>query len=345
LAQGGLMRFRQLSFGVGPRDPLIFFQLTGALGAWAAVPIAQLCALNLRSPSAAVSAVAQRAAGLRWLQFIAGHLLGYLGFSAVHIALIRGLRWGLLRMSLVTISDGTLSSRILWEVQNDMVVYAAVAAIFTMQSAWRERDEAGLRASRLEARLAEAQLDALAAQVDPHFFYNALNTISATMYENLPQTERYLTNLATIMRATLRHGERTWTLDEERAHTERYLELQLARFGPRLRARWAQDAAIGGARLPRFAVQTLVENALKHNARRREPLTIEIALRQSGAAVELVVADDGSGFGSDALRSGRGLSRLAETLRLLHGAHANLECGSNPGGGARVRVSLPYVVS
>jgi LytS/YehU family sensor histidine kinase len=222
-----------------------------------------------------------------------------------------------------------------------MVVYGGAAAMLTVVKAWKERDDSALRSAALEASLAEAKLEALSAQVDPHFFYNALNTISAVMYEDLPKSERFLDNLATIMRATLRHRGRTWTIQEEHDHTERYVELLVARFGERLRVDWKQALPAGDVSVPRFAVQTLVENAIKHNARRREPLTVTIDVRKSDGALQIIVADDGVGFLAGASGGGRGLERLEETLRLLHGERAVFERGASEAGGARVRFVVP----
>lgn len=343
VAQGILLRLLASAHGVKSHDPIVLFQITGAIAAWMSFPVAQLAALNAPSPTPSNSAAYDSAwdATLRWSRFLAAHLAGYLAFSAVHVAIIRALRWLLLHFGLVHVPDGALGARVLWEMQSDIIVYACAAAILTMMWAFRERDETKIRALSLEARLAEARLDALAAQVDPHFFYNALNTISATMYEDLPRTERLLSGLATIMRATLGSGQRTWTLDEERTHTELYLEILLARFGERLRATWHHDSAVGSVQVPRFAVQSLVENSVKHNARRREPLTIAVDVCLERDRLAVVVTDDGKGFPEAPLPAARGLARLEETLRLLHGDGGRLERDSVAGGGARVRWSMP----
>jgi two-component system LytT family sensor kinase len=343
LAQGILIRLLRATHGGDSHEPVILFQLVGAVGAWAAVPIVQFVVLNVASPSSHTTASTggRRGGAAFWIRFFAAHATGYLCFAIMHVALIRAVRALLYRLSLVHVGDGELLSRVLWEMQNDLVVYGGAAALLTMVKAWKERDDSALRSAELEASLAEAKLEALSAQVDPHFFYNALNTISAVMYEDLPRCERLLGNLATLMRATLGRGGRTWSLDEERAHTERYVELLLARFGERLRVSWHESTPPPGATVPRFAVQTLVENAVKHNARRREPLTVTVRIQSHDDVVEVVVADDGVGFDSAPSTPGRGLARLEETLKLLHGARASFEHGNNDDGGARVRLVMP----
>ncbi len=342
LVQGVLIAIMRHASHAPSNSPDVLFQLSGALGAWALLPLVQLVVSRAPAPSPPGVGDTPSRSRSGWPAFVGTHVVGYLCFSLLHVAAIRALRWLFLALSLVRVADGSLEVRLLWEMQNDMVVYAGVASLLTVFKAWRERDDIALRTSALEARLAEAKLDALTARVDPHFFYNALNTISATMYEDLPRTERYLSHLAELMRASLRAGDTVWTLGEERAHTERYLDLMVARFGERLRAEWRQGSAPEGARVPRFSIQTLVENAVKHNDSRRQSLSITIETRLSGDGVEITVSDDGMGFTTDASSQGRGLGRLDETLRLLHGASARLEWGASDEGGARVRFTVPH---
>jgi two-component system LytT family sensor kinase len=342
LVQGLLIAFMRRASHAPNNSPDVLFQLSGALGAWALLPLVQLVVSRAPPPSRPGGEGAPSSSRSGWAAFVGTHVVGYLCFALLHVAAIRALRRLFLALSLVSVTDGSLEVRLLWEMQNDMVVYAGVASLLTVFKAWRERDDIALRTSALEARLAEAKLDALSARVDPHFFYNALNTISATMYEDLPRTERYLSHLAELMRASLRAGDTVWTLGEERAHTERYLDLMIARFGERLHAEWRQGGAPADARVPRFSIQTLVENAVKHNDSRRQSLSVTIETRLSKEGVEVTVSDDGMGFTSDASGHGRGLARLDETLRLLHGPSARLEWGSTDVGGARVRFIVPH---
>jgi two-component system, LytTR family, sensor kinase len=330
LAQGLLIRLGQILRGEPQHYPVLAFQLTGAIGAWAALPVAQTVVLNTSSLT--------RRGRARWVTLGLYHVAGYAVFTTLHVIVMRSMRELLLALSIVHGTDGSLFNRFLWEAQNDLVVYASVAGLLTVLAAWAERDGS-------EARLAEAQLAALSAQVDPHFFYNALNTVSAVMYEDLPKTERLLANLANMMRATLREGVATWTLAEEREHSERYVELLLARFGERLEVDWVADAGVERTQVPRFAVQTLLENAVKHNASRVEGLCIQVALIQAGESVNVVVEDDGAGFAADVRANGNGLARLEQTLELLHGNAAGLERGKSECGGARVCLRLPMAAA
>ena len=162
-----------------------------------------------------------------------------------------------------------------------------------------------------------------------------------------------------------------WTLAEERAYTERFLAVMLARFEDRLRARWEVEEGVGATQVPRFSLQLLVENAIKHNEGSGAPLEIWIAARRHGGRVEIEVSDDGCGIRGTAeagatvsagagtteagagtgtrtsmlTSTGTGLSTLRRALELCHGPSATLTCDRAPLGGARVRLTIPEQVA
>jgi two-component system LytT family sensor kinase len=343
LVQGVAVRAGLASEGGQPSYEPIVWHVTGAVGAWLALPFVQIAVANAPGPR------------VGWPRLFSAHAAGYLAFAAAHFAAMAALRLVLGSRLAGATPARRLEFQLLWELQSDLVLYGGLASLWSLLHAWDERREATVRAARLDAQLASARLEALSAQLDPHFLFNALNTVSALMYEDLPRTERLLSDLGQILRATLKAGGAAWTLADERAHTERYVGLLSARFGGRLAVAWDVPEGLGPVRLPRFAVQTLVENAVKHNRDRRGPLAIRIWGDAGGDEVRLVVDDDGRGFGrapppaaDGAGRAGpgpdearRGLDRLRETLRLLHGERARLERSSAPGGGARVSIYLP----
>jgi two-component system, LytTR family, sensor kinase len=326
VAQGELIRFVAQARGATVDAGLqLFMHATGAIAAWMALPIV-LMAIEL--------ATGPR---IRYLRLLAVHLTGYAAFSVVHFAGIRALRFCL---SWGAIPDGPLWARFLWEAQVDLIVYPCIAGILTMIRLWEERHTAATRAAQLETQLAQARLAVLAAQLDPHFFFNALNTVSAVMYQDLAKTERLLSNLGQLVRTTLDSSELTWSLAEERRHVARYVELLEARFGDRLSVAWELAPELDPVVVPRFAIQTLVENAVKHNADRTAPLHIRIRAAGADREVRIVVEDDGRGF-AQAVTGAGGLGRLEQTLGLLHGARGRVERGAGDPGGARVTLYLP----
>jgi two-component system LytT family sensor kinase len=337
--QGSAVRFTLLGNGSAvPGSRAFLWEITSALTVWLCLPIIQTAVLNAPGPR------------VGWARFLGIHAAIYPVFATVHITIMVNSRhvlypllgWG-------AYEYGPLAFRIPMEAQKDLIVYAGVAALWSMVNAWRERHSQALRAAQLESELKEARLQSLTGQMDPHFLFNALNTVSAVMYEDLDRTDRLLSDLGHLLRASLDSTGPTWTLAEERTHAQRYVELLAARFGERLQVRWDIAPALDGARVPRFALQTLVENAVKHNQDRPGPLEVRIradvngAGGRDGAGWRLEVEDTGRGLAeqSPAAGPGVGLTHLERILVLLYGERARLERGSGPEGGARVTLHLP----
>lgn len=329
-----------------PWTRVYLWELTGTLSAyvWSWIP----CAAAKNAPRP----------GGRRARFVAIHAGGYLAFAVLHTSTMIGSRlalypllgWGSYRY-------GAPALRLSMEWHKLLLAYVALAVGYGLFTAWRDAQRRALRDARLKAELRDAQLRALVGQLNPHFLFNALNTISAVMYVDLARTDRLLADLGQMLRASLaRDAGPTWSLAEERAHTEHFLAVMVARFGDRLRVTWRVDEGADRIQVPRFALQLLVENAIKHNADSTAPLAIEITARRAGDRVEVEVADDGRGFGASAADgaspgtgpdpgtgtgTGTGLARLREALALCHGAAAALVIEDGPRGGARVRLSLP----
>ena len=204
-----------------------------------------------------------------------------------------------------------------------------------------------LRDAQLETSLAQAQLRNLRLQLQPHFLFNALNTISSTMYDDPRAADEMLDQLAELLRASLRTAQTDEVpLREELALLDRYLALLRARFGERLEVTFQLDREVSSALVPSLLLQPLVENAVRHgNAERVGRGTIAVRARREEGRLVLEVEDDGPGDpGNDVDRSpaGIGLAATAERLRLLYGDGQAFDAGNAPGGGFRVRASLPY---
>ena len=205
----------------------------------------------------------------------------------------------------------------------------------------REREQA---AARLETSLAEARLEALREQLQPHFLFNSLNAVSTlALRGDTDAVTQALSTLSDLLRMTLETRTQELPLAEELAFLDRYLELQLLRFGDRLTViRNVDDDALDSA-VPAMLTQPLVENALRHGIE-REPGAgrIEIDIQRKGDTVIIQVRDSGPGFVAGGKREGIGLSNTRARLAGLYGARARLECGDGPGGGGQVRITLPY---
>ena len=179
---------------------------------------------------------------------------------------------------------------------------------------------------RAEKLAAEAQLASLTSRVQPHFLFNTLNSISALIREDPVKAEQMLQQLSSLLRGSLDTSSLV-PLENEMKLVGDYLEIQHTRLGDRLRydVDWHANA-VNGAMVPPFAVQTIIENALKHVAgQRQEGVALRLSVKRTGPDLVVEVIDDGPGFGPDALKVGHGLDNLQTRLRALYGDRARLE--------------------
>jgi sensor histidine kinase YesM len=201
------------------------------------------------------------------------------------------------------------------------------------------------RAALLAKTTREAQLAALRYQLNPHFLFNTLNSISSLVGEERnADAERMLLNLATFVRSTLTDEPTgTISLREEIELQRLYLDIEQARFGERLNVEIDLPLQLTGVRVPALILQPLVENAIHHGvARSEEPLTVRIAAADRGSHVELVVEDDGkAGPIEGGNGAGLGLANVQARLRAHFDGLASLTTAPRPEGGYRAALAFP----
>lgn len=338
LWQGGTVALEMYTGGnPEPWTRPLLWEVTGSMAAWAVLWIPMTLSLNAPRPEG------------RWLRFLSLHVTGwasYWAMKSVFMLVPRFLLYPMLGWGSYGYPNWPL--HLTMEAMKDAISYGLIAAGFLLFRAWRDRGAERLRQAQLEAELRDTQLRQLTGQLDPHFLFNALNTISSVMYEDLARTDALLTDLGQLLRAGLERRGPTWTLAEETEHLQRYGALLLARFGDRLQLGLDLSHPPSQAQVPRFALQRLVENAVKHNQDRREPLLVKVRACATEDRLDLRVTDNGGGFlaPQDALSgNGHGLQSLREVLRLLHGDESSLTLGRSGAGGAEVVLNLPLVVS
>lgn len=215
----------------------------------------------------------------------------------------------------------------------DLPLYALTVFVVEFARVASEARERERRALMFEAQLADARLGALRSQIQPHFLFNALNTVAVLMQEDVERAERVLVKLAGLLRKAVDTSQQHEVpLREEIEFVRAYLEIEQERFTDRLTTTIdvADDAL--DARVPSLILQPLVENAVRHGiARRAEPGRIEIAVRRIENDLHLTVRDNGPGFREGA-RDGVGLENTRGRLAELYGDQQSIEINSGPSG-------------
>jgi LytS/YehU family sensor histidine kinase len=199
-----------------------------------------------------------------------------------------------------------------------------------------------LEEERARKLAVEARLSSLESRIHPHFLFNTLNSISSLIQEDPKLAERLVERLAALLRFSLDSNQTsTVPLDRELKIVTDYLEIEKARFGDKLRYSIDVPAELRAIEVPPLAVQTLVENSLKHAvATRRDGAAVSICARVSAGQVEVEVLDDGPGFSVDSIKAGHGLENLQSRLAALFDERASLDFSTRDGQTA-VTISLP----
>lgn len=211
--------------------------------------------------------------------------------------------------------------------------------------------EEKLRVERANASLREAQLLRLSQQMQPHFLFNALNTISSLMYSDVQRADAMLVQLSDVLRATLDVGERHLVpLETELRILRGYAALMSERFADRVSISWDVDESLHACEVPVMSMQPLLENVFKHTVeKRRQPTAISISARRQGDMLHLSIEDDSGTLPPAAIndgtggRSGIGVRNLRERLAALYGERAAFDLSALSPAGVRAEVRLPCV--
>ncbi len=195
---------------------------------------------------------------------------------------------------------------------------------------------------RAQKLATEARLSSLESRIHPHFLFNTLNSISALIHDEPQRAEEIVGRLAALLRFSLDANQCSLVpLEQEFKIVRDYLEIEKARFGERLR--YSIDVAPEArlCSLPPLAVESLVENSVKHAiAPRREGGEVRVSARAVDGGIEIEVADSGPGFSLEAIPRGHGIDNLLARLEVLYNGQARLDVG-NEDGRASVRLVLP----
>jgi two-component system LytT family sensor kinase len=311
---------------VSPLEPFINEVLTGA---WMAALLFPLVARFARRFPV------QRS---NWMTRVALHIGGLIVYSLIHTSLLWGLRNLLYPLFGLRHYDyGIMIARYPMEFFSDVIVYALmVSGLYLF--------DRHVRAAQLEGKLAQARLENLRLQLQPHFLFNALNTISSVVYEDPRKADAMIARLSTFLRSTIQDAEaQVVPLDREIETLELYLDIMRQRFEDKLSVEVRVAPEVRKALVPHLLLQPLVENSIRYGT---NPLSNSVAVTvtadRDGASTRLRVRDCGQGMPAGKVRRGTGISNTASRLEQLYGDGHTLEFENCADGGLAVTVAVPY---
>ena len=211
----------------------------------------------------------------------------------------------------------------------------------------RQMREKQTQLLKLRNELQISQLNALKKQLQPHFLFNALNTVSALMDENIDGARRVLSRLGQLLRVSLDKEQRDQVmLERELDHVGNYLGIEAERFSDRLQIAYDVPGELSNALVPSMVLQPLVENAIKHGPDTvSDQVTIAVKAARDNGHLTLTVSDDGRGcrdVDQAIAHGGIGLQNVRERLRLLYGDQATMSVRSPGGRGFIVDLTFPF---
>lgn len=285
-----------------------------------------------------------------WRLSVGVHLVGVFLATTLHVALTVGSRFAI--MSVTGKEGGTwlMEAQRMYFLNFDweMMTYWAILGLSYALRYHYEAQDRAIRASQLETRLVEAQLQSLQRQLQPHFLFNTLNTISTLMHRDVDAADNMIAKLGDLLRLSLKSvGVQEVTLKQELDFLGKYLEIEQTRFRDRLSVVVDVDATTLDVLVPNLILQPLVENAIKHGiGPRPTPGTVIITARRMRDTLEIEVRDDGVGLTGAklfAFNRGVGLTNTRSRLQRLYGSAHRFEFRQPPDGGLSVVIAVPLV--
>jgi two-component system, LytTR family, sensor kinase len=257
---------------------------------------------------------------------------------------------GLLRVEVSHLrKDGVFLAPI-WQTHWATVLAAYASSVFAVMipiKIWNNtRNEKKLEAQQL--RLNEARLAALTSQINPHFLFNTLNSVSSLIRSNPEQARTVVYRLSSILRRLLRKTDNLTPLREELAFIDNYMTIEMVRFGEKLRFIKEIDPETLDRLVPSMLLQPLIENSIRHGlATKVDGGMIRVRSYLADGRLHLVVEDDGVGIPETRLATlfeqGIGVSNVNERMKVLYGPDYRMWIDSKPGEGTRTGIEIPDV--
>ena len=293
--------------------------------------------------------------GGAWKRALAVHLPAFLLISIAHSAAATAITLTVRPFDDMGSSPAAFWPRFIGRVQgsfgSDLLVYGGVIGICYALDYYRKYREREIVATRLEAQLAQAQLDSLRMQLHPHFLFNTLNGIVGLVRDNKNNAAvSMLVGLSDLLRHTLDHSKRQEVeLREELNFIKLYLSIQEMRFSDRLQIEFNIDPETTRALVPTLILQPLTENALRHGIGRSvDSGLVGISSTAQGGKLHLSVYDNGAGLPDNWQLNGSagiGLANTAARLQQLYDDNHEFDIRNRDGGGVEVVIVMPLRIS
>ena len=331
-----------------------------AVDAWA-LPLVNQLIYALLTPFVFAFAVSHPVRRKDWLRDSVLHLPAAVAFSVSHV-MLRGLVYPVYDLKMdrfayavwdphthvINFQWALLSRLFLYNVDGQIfsayvpIVLIANASWYYLESRKRER-----RALQLETQLAQARLNVLKSQLQPHFLFNTMHSISALMLTDVHAADRMMTRLSDLLRMSLESGAlQVTTLKRELEFVTVYLEIERIRFEDRLNVVIDIASETLDAEVPQLLLQPLVDNAVRHGISRRiSGGEIRISAWRDAGNLFLQVRDNGPGFDDGAggqTKPGLGLGATRERLMTLYGKDQSMDIRTAREGGVEVYVKIPF---
>ncbi|WP_082902888.1 sensor histidine kinase [Paraburkholderia ginsengiterrae] len=259
-----------------------------------------------------------------------------------YITAMYALRFGIYALAGSRYQHGPWLEVMAYEATSFVMFYALFSGILFGVRSYRAWVEERLAAEKQANLARQAQLAQLTQQLQPHFLFNALNTVSSLIHTDPDAADMLLTRLATLLRTATDASQRPeQSLADELNLLRAYADIMLQRFADRVRISWEIDANAQDCRVPTLGLQPLLENCFRHVVEKRSALThIAIRIKRGVSRLQIEFEDDGD-LKLLPEQRGVGLGNLERRLQSLYGTQASLELRLRPGNGLIVGVSLP----
>jgi signal transduction histidine kinase len=282
----------------------------------------------------------------KWSFWLPRYLFAGVFFSVVHIVIYLGI------VMVVQHPQGEILDLFLIvffkSINYNLLVFIIIVSLWNLWDYNRRNQQNEIRTSQLEAKLAQAELDVLRMQLNPHFLFNTLHMITAYVRKDPDVAETMIDRLSDLLRKTLETSDSAEIpLKEELEYVKIYLEIQKCRFQGRMREELNIAPDTLDVNVPSLILQPLIENAVQYAvAPQALGGKITVSSRKKEQRILLEIKDGGPGFpeGTEAMfKKGRGLSNTRERLQLHYGDSSSFVLENNPGGGALVRLEIPIL--